>query len=100
MATATPSPVDLLAQSSHETAYGGVVVTSTAGRRRTVVRAHGELDTAGTARPNSAAIAFLRRLQAGLDPGRVRVVLRPSEAVRRLLDLAGPPSSGELSPTG
>jgi anti-anti-sigma factor len=123
--TASPSLADVLARRSHETAYGGVVVTSTAGRRRTVVRVHGELDTAGTARlervcaqaapvagstllldlesvtfANSAAIAFLQRLQEDLGSARVRVILRPSELVRRLLDLAGPSTPHGLSPTG
>jgi anti-anti-sigma factor len=122
---ATPfSLADVLAKRAHESAYGGVVVTSSSGRRRTTVRVHGELDGAGTARlervctkarpvagatllldlegvsfVGSAGIAFLQRLPTSLDAHQVRVVIQPSEPVRRLLDIAGSPPN-QLSPTG
>ena len=103
---------DLGPAMGHESARGGVVVTASRGRRGSVVRVCGELDTAGTARlakvctrvasapgcslvldleevtfAGSAALAFLARLEDQLDAGGVQLVLRPSAQISRLLDM-------------
>jgi anti-anti-sigma factor len=104
---------DLGPARGHESARGGIVVTASTGRRGSVVRVCGELDTAGTARlakvcarvtpprdsslvldleevtfAGSAAIALLARLESELDEAGVPLVVRPSDQISRLLDMA------------